>query len=45
MHKENLEPSEKELESVEKSLNDLMVQQKFFERRKARQNRRTHSCH
>ncbi len=36
--KEELAPSEERLQTVEKNLNDLSMQQKFFEYRKARQN-------
>lgn len=37
-HEEKLIPAEQNLQGVEKSMNDLLVAQKFFEYRKARQN-------
>ncbi len=38
LHKDHLIPAEEHLQTVEKSINDLMVQQKFFEFRKSKQN-------
>ncbi len=37
-HEDKLVPAEENMQGVDRSLNDLMVQQKFFEYRKARQN-------
>ena len=42
MHESHLIPAEANLQSVERGISDLLVQQKFFEYRKARQNEGTY---
>jgi hypothetical protein len=38
VHEGSLNPSEKKMQTVEQHLNDLSRQQRFFDRRKTRQN-------
>jgi hypothetical protein len=44
LQKEHLEPADEQLQTIEKSINDITVQQKFFTYRKSRQNERIPLC-